>query len=1675
MGLRKFYILLFFMIILTYSEVYSYEICDSLRECTGRALTLSVPFGKGAHYVDVDKTQAQDNITDQMTVDFWMKPIRQPNKIQFIAGLWGPGRDRNDVWVIYINEKDELVFELNGNGTNLGEIDNTIAKISADNLYDTWHHIAAVFDGITRQAYIYIDNVIASVASNPDYPLNKLRLLQNKNLPIQIGSCNALSDNKNLYRTFLGQIDEFRLWSRVLTPDEIYCYRLKSLIGSEPGLVLYHRYNEHENQYNLCDASGNGAIGRARSGAACTKSDRKNIPTFFILESNYNIVDTLKCDTTWSITFTVVDTSRCGNKVYFIFRDSLQQSYSLNPPYTAQNPMILQQNIPQQVTVTLNSKFLGNIYTRFYAVRTNSCDNYIRKNFILTRITELNYSTSSIDFDTIKANCQTSIPKDTTLTICNNSKGIGTPRSLTINDIRSNLGGIYQVIAPNFPITLLLDECVDIKVRFRSDVPSGTYYDTLKIYSNDKCVSYGVITLKGTALDVISITKNDGKTEIDTINFGTQCLNWPSDPVEYIWKNLINEDIYIDSIIVPNHFIGKAFKFPVLLEPQTGYLPNYFRFLPTAAGNFLDSIIFVVRAGECITYKKIYVKGKGFFADVKFTVSSLDFGNVKVGQENTLNVTIENLCEETLNVSFYLKDGSSFFFTGNKFITIPSGQQRSIPLTFIPTDEKNFEDELCLFEQRCFTSSCIKIKGYGYFERFDFEPLIMKTENVIGCKARMDTLSIRNISTSTVTVSNFVLDNLPTQKYSVVYPANLSNFSRILNPNDTIQFIFNFSPNDVLNELAERAYLRFKTSDGLDWSAKLLGSSIIPKIFITDETIYGRVEVGDRKRDTLEIYNYSSVPIKIDSIIAEGPFELIYPDPYSSFILDSRDSVMAIVDFVPDREADFVDVITVYSSEPCIIDNAGWLIGSGIVIPLDIPMSIISNGFVRPCDCVTRKINLINQSHVFPRTIDSVWIDTTGFVNSDPNFFTWTAWGSPMGTTPFDVLPLSFDTIYVTFCPRSPAERRLIDIGANLMIKASGKGWEGNVFTINMSGKRQLIMEPIPNFAYFPPTRVDTFSNVSQFVDIIIPEFEVNPVRGNIKIDSITFIPNERVFFVSDTLNNLPPFIVDTNGYMRLKLDFKPRAVRPYEAKMNIFMSEPCYTVDTTVWVYGESFAPSFGLDFNFENNRIYPDTFRVNYCDTLKVDIFSSRNFPADVVDIKIGLLYDTNKLEFLYGDSPYLYDTCYSYQPYITDDLINVNGKSLLLKNFCFVDSTKPFLSAYFLPTSSNRDTFSIKIDSIYFDTEEVILYQIIAQIDSAVVIVIKPDFEVLNNIDFDSVQVLDCAYDTLLIKNIGDVPIKLEPISNLPSNLRIIGSNPNINSYYNVGDTAKIYLEYCPRRKALIDTIQSVENLEPCLLIDNYNLRAEAWAPDFPVKINTNFDFSTMDTLRATIGDTLQVPIIFEKNFSVVLRGEEFWIEDLDFDVEIAYNPRALEYISTDLVNKSISFNVNYTPGYLNYNFKSVDSLRKTEIAFIKFLVVVPDSVQTKIDMNTKNYFTDSFMFINIIPEPNTVLFISNEKCNISTLLFDESQPYLYTNYPNPWNDRTKIDFYIPDETKVTIELYSIDGGFITQLIENKSFKKGLYSLEINSDLLDKGIYFYRMISSNQIMVRKMILIK
>lgn len=83
-------------------------------------------------------------------------------------------------------------------------------------------------------------------------------------------------------------------------------------------------------------------------------------------------------------------------------------------------------------------------------------------------------------------------------------------------------------------------------------------------------------------------------------------------------------------------------------------------------------------------------------------------------------------------------------------------------------------------------------------------------------------------------------------------------------------------------------------------------------------------------------------------------------------------------------------------------------------------------------------------------------------------------------------------------------------------------------------------------------------------------------------------------------------------------------------------------------------------------------------------------------------------------------------------------------------------------------------------------------------------------------------------------------------------------------------------------------------------------------------------------------------------------------------------------------------------------------------------------------------------------------------------------LYQNYPNPFNSSTKIVYYLPAPTEVTLILYNTLGEKIKTLDEGMKLA-GNHEVILDDNTLSSGVYFYEFSTQNKAFSKKMILLK
>ncbi|HBB25998.1 MAG TPA: hypothetical protein DCZ59_06995, partial [Bacteroidetes bacterium] len=983
---------------------------------------------------------------------------------------------------------------------------------------------------------------------------------------------------------------------------------------------------------------------------------------------------------------------------------------------------------------------------------------------------------------------------------------------------------------------------------------------------------------------------------------------------------------------------------------------------------------------------------------------------------------------------------------------------------FRPTDSLTYVDKLCLFENRCYVSDCIDLKGRGIMQIFRFQPLVMETQNVISCQTREDSVFIVNLTDSPRRIDSLQFVDQSGGRISIIDPpGSINGTARTIPPRDSIRFRTRYTPADPTRDRADRAYIRFRDESRAEWQVQLIATSVAPKLFVSQNTAFGTVEVGDRKTMQMIVENTSSLPVRVDSLTISPGFRIVSTSRAVPLTLAPRDSIRVEVEFAPDAARAFAGALTAHSSEPCAIIGSGPLSGRGIIVKLESALSLVNFGYVRPCECIDRTIELLNGSLKFDMAVERVWIDSAGVPGGKPQFFSWKSKYSPTGAVPYTVPPGERDTVVLTFCPRTPADSTLMECRAALHIKASGSQWSNTLETF-LVGKRSLTFRPRPTSVQFPYGVVDVTSPQILSVVLKIPDFRLNPSQDRVVVDSVTFFPDERIFTV--TAPTTWPQTIDPGDSLVVQIRQRPRAPRDYRTRMKFWFSTPCVGWDTTVLVRGGGFAQTRGLQFSFDALRPLPDTFRMISCDTLNVPLYSSIKIDASVVDIKMRVDFDSTQLRLLDITSTLTGNECVSqtggvkFRPSLSFAASPYGGQAVTMKNFCGIDSTQPFAVLRFVTTNNNRANSKLTIDSINFDTEDVILYKLIATGDRGTIVALKSEIAISQPVAFDSVRILECAERTLTVVNTGDVPNAVTELLDLPEYTTLVGSVPPLGDSVRAGDSVVVTLRFCPRREQYFQSAPRVVSGYPCDVRDTTDAGGWGYAPELDVALLPTSQFFVPATFAGAIGDTIDVPVMLDKDISATYNGVEYFLNGLNFDLAVTYAPRALKYIGLVSAAEPANTTVTDSLGRIDIAVRGADTLRSGPLATLRFVVAVPDSVNSSIEVTSGGYTSDSLQFLDIVPRSGASPVSVAGRCNISVVKFAPTGRPRIQIAPQPAADMATVSFRMQETVPVFLDVVDSRGMNVRTVLDGSvTLSGGEYSVRFDTADLPSGMYVLR----------------
>jgi hypothetical protein len=144
-------------------------------------------------------------------------------------------------------------------------------------------------------------------------------------------------------------------------------------------------------------------------------------------------------------------------------------------------------------------------------------------------------------------------------------------------------------------------------------------------------------------------------------------------------------------------------------------------------------------------------------------------------------------------------------------------------------------------------------------------------------------------------------------------------------------------------------------------------------------------------------------------------------------------------------------------------------------------------------------------------------------------------------------------------------------------------------------------------------------------------------------------------------------------------------------------------------------------------------------------------------------------------------------------------------------------------------------------------------------------------------------------------------------------------------------------------------------------------------------------------------------------------------------------------------------------LDVEMLGCDSIKQGEIARLRFLVAVPDSVVSPFYLVPGKLSSDSIMFIKPIATGDTGVVEVQPRCDISYLNFVGGGNSFTALRPNPTTGAIETDFEFFGELAPKLQIYSATGERVMTVLDgSKIMKGGKYHLSLDLSPLADGAY-------------------
>ncbi len=369
--------------------------------------------------------------------------------------------------------------------------------------------------------------------------------------------------------------------------------------------------------------------------------------------------------------------------------------------------------------------------------------------------------------------------------------------------------------------------------------------------------------------------------------------------------NIGNEDLVISEMLIEGDYFSTDFEDEFTLEPDEEADVTV-TFTPEERGEF-EGTLTITSNDEENEEVEVALLGEGVGPQISVHPRSLDFGEVGIGGEPELELTIRNRGLNDLVISdVIILVGQTFQSDFDGEFTLEPGDHHELTVTFTPEQGIDYADTLIITSNDPDNGEIIiPMTGTGVGATITTEPVRLDFGEVgLGRSAELP-LIIRNEGLIDLTIFDIVIED---DYFSVDFDEEV-----VIEPNRSIRVTATFSPEEdgVFDGIM---IIGSNDRRNEELIVPLTGTGVGPRIAVDQDTlVFGLVSVGREEIEMLTIRAVGYTDLTITDISIEGDHFSV--DFEGEVFIEIGSRYQVLITFTPEDDGELESALIIASDD----------------------------------------------------------------------------------------------------------------------------------------------------------------------------------------------------------------------------------------------------------------------------------------------------------------------------------------------------------------------------------------------------------------------------------------------------------------------------------------------------------------------------------------------------------------------------------------------------------------------------------------------------------------------------------------------------------------------------------------------------------------------------------------